>query len=334
MYKKFTIAAIMIILLSMTFSPAVLSSEVNIADASGGFEIKALLASSSSINLTYDEAAVKEEVIPNADSIEIPLNVSYQIVGHLAGLHSRMYKNREVKIELKIVERPDWCEATISEGNLSTTPAAKEPVNSILSISVDENAPALKKEVVKIQATCSKIKGLFGIVTKVIGSNETFEIPFTVGYLPLIDVEYSFTYKEVPPLNTTIIPVNITNLGNGKTVVKIEVENESGNYTVNYPDNIVLGSLVSGEENKKQVEIEIQPFKNFSKESIKISFTPQYYANSDLDGQTIVTQITLKNDGSYKEPKEESEINSTLLIVVVVVIILVLLFAIILKKRK
>lgn len=334
MYKKFTIAAIMIILLSMIFSPAVLSSETNTADESGGFEIKAILASSSIINISFDEDAKKEEVIPNVDSTEIQLNVSYQIVGLLAGWHTKVFKNRDIKIELTIIEKPEWCEATISESKISTTPATTEPKTSILSISVNENAPALTLETVRIQATCPAIKGLFGIITKVTGSNETFEIPFTVGYLPVIKIELDKDYMEVPPLNVTKIPINITNLGNGATLVKIEVENESGNYTVNYPNTIVLGSLVSDEENKKQVEIAIQLYKNSSMESIKIKFTPQYIGDPDLKGQTIVTTLILENDGSLKEEEGESEINSTLLLVVIVVIVLVLIFAIILKKRK
>ena len=335
MYKKFMIAVVIIILLSMLFSPAVLSSETNTADANGGFEIKALLASSSSINLAYDEESTKEAVIPNADPIEIPINVSsYQIVGLLAGLHTKIYKNREIQITLTIVEKPDWCEANLAESNLSTTPGTQEPQTTILTVSVNENAPALTERIVKIQATCSKIKGLLGIVTKVTGCNETFDIPFTVGYLPLINVEFNFTSKEIPPLNVTTIPVNITNLGNGKTTVKIEVENESGNYTLDYPDNVILDSQISGGDYKKQIEIEIQPYKNFTLEEIKIKFTPHYTGDLELKGQTITTTLTLENDGSLKEDEEDLEFNSTLLIVVIVVIILVLIFAIILKKRR
>ncbi|MCK4365131.1 MAG: hypothetical protein KAW45_03705 [Thermoplasmatales archaeon] len=334
MYKKFTIAAIMIVLVSMIFSPAVLSSEVNTADESGGSEIKALLASSGSINLTYDEDAVEEEIIPNKDPIEITINVSYQIEGFLAGLHTKLYKNRDVEIELAIVEKPEWCEASLSETNISTTPGTQEPHTSLLTLSVDETAPAFNDGKVKIQATCSAIKGLLKIITKVTGNNETFEIPFTVGYLPLIKVEFGNYSSEIPPLNVTTIPVNITNLGNGKTTVKIEVENESGNYTLDYPDNVILDSQISGGDYKKQIEIEIQPYKNFTLEEIKIKFTPHYTGDPELKGQTITTTLTLENDGSLKEDEEDLGFNSILLIVVIVVIILVLIFAIILKKRR
>ena len=95
--------------------------------------------------------------------------------------------------------------------------------------------------------------------------------------------------------------------------MNIEVENESGNYTVNYPDSIVLGSQALDEENKKQVEFAIQLFKNSSRESIKIKFTSQSTNDPDLKGQTIVTTLILENDGSLKE-EEESEINLTLLL--------------------
>jgi hypothetical protein len=334
MYKKFMIAIVMIILLSMLFSPAVLSSETNTADANGGFEIKALLASSSVMDITYDVEAASTLAMPNGDPIEIPINVSYQIFGPLSGLHSKLYKNREVKIHLEITEKPEWCEATLTETNISTTPGTQEPQTSILSVSVNETAPAFNDGKVKIQATCSAIKGLFGIVTKVTGCNETFEILFRVDYLPLIEVEFGNYSSEIPPLNVTTIPVNITNLGNGKTTVKIEVENESGNYTLHYPDNTILDSQISGGDYKKQIEIEIQPYKNFTLEKIKIKFTPHYTGDPELKGQTITTTLTLENDGSLKEDEEDLGFNSTLLIVVIVVIILVLIFAIILKKRR
>ncbi len=340
MYKKFTIAAIMSILLSMIFSPAVLSSEINTADESGGFELRSIFVASSVLQVSFDEDDVTEAVIPNEGFISISLNISYWLTGIFAKWQSRVFKNRDVQIDLSIIDKPEWCAVTLTPPTILANVTSSAPPDSIsgkaiLTVSVDEKAPAFIQGEVIIQATCPAIKGLFGIVTKIEKSNETFEIPFIVGYLSLIDVEYDFTYKEVPPLNVTRIPINITNLGNGATTVKIEVENESGNYTVNYPNSIVLSSPILDEENKKQqVEIAIQPYKNFSMESIVIKFTPQYIHDPDLKGQTIVTHLTLKNDGSLKGAEEESEINSILLLVVIVVIILVLIFAIILKKRK
>ena len=338
MYKKFTIAAIMIILVSMIFSPAVLSSETNTADESGGFELRSIFAASSVLQVSFDEDDVTEAVIPTEGFISIPLNISYWLTGIFAKWQSRVFKNRDVQIDLSIIDKPEWSDVSLAPLTIlaNVTPSASDsiPGEAILHVSVDESAPAFTQGKVVIQATAPAIKGLFDIITKVRGCNETFEIPFTVGYLPVIKIELDKDYMEVPPLNVTKIPINITNLGNGATLVKIEVENESGNYTVNYPNTIVLGSLVSDEENKKQVEIAIQLYKNSSMESIIIKFTPQSIHDPDLKGQTIVKTLILENDGSLKEEEEESEINSTLLLVVIVVIVLVLIFSIILKKRK
>ncbi|MCK4365132.1 MAG: hypothetical protein KAW45_03710 [Thermoplasmatales archaeon] len=337
MYKKFTIVAIMIILFSMIFSPAVLSSGASAADASDGFEIK-IFAADSVLQLDFDEVNVTVPAIPNEGYITIPLNISYWLQGVFAKWRARVFRNKDVQVDLTIIDKPEWSEATITPPivlvDIVSSASEVTPGRANLVVSVNENAPAFTQGKVVIQATCPAIKGLFGIVTKVTGCNLTSEVPFTVGYLPAISIKYDFIYKEVPPLNVTSIPVNITNLGNGRTEVTIEVENESGNYSVNYLKSIVLESPISGKENKKQVEIRIRPYKNFSMEAIKISFTPHYLWDPDLKGKTYDTIVTLKNDGSYKEEVEEFEINYTLLIVVIVVIILVLIFAIILKKRR
>lgn len=325
MNKRIIAIPILIVLLSTILSPVALSSETD--DRTTGF--------TSTPSITIDYNPEFGEITPNYDPQEISLQVSYEITGILSGLHEFLYRNKDITVKLEIIDKPEWCEASLSTNSLNfgAKRNCSEPKNTTLSISVDENAPAFIKGAVKIRATSTSIKGI--IFTKVGQGNLTFEVPFSVGYLPTID--YSFSeenYREIPPLNTTKIPINITNLGNGETTVIIEVKtNGSNTIEVNYPSFVKIDPPLLGGENAKEIEIEIYPYKNFTKEILVVKLTPQHSSSSTLQGETISFTIEIENDGSYVE-ENELELDTTLLIGIIAVIILVLALVLILRRKR
>jgi len=319
------------------FSPAAFSSEINEAEKSTSLGFKSIFASISIINIKFDEDAASEYVIPLNKEHEIPLKIYYQIFGLFANWHAVVFQNRLMKIELSIAEKPEWCTATITSPVVDVDIRANfdDPANANTSllIKVNEKAPALEQGKITIEATSPAIKGFFGIITKVTEGKVYTNIPFIVGYFPIIDFEPEFTYKEIPPLDVTKIPINITNYGNGPTELLIEIEEIPEKWNISYPEKILVGSPALGEENEAEVVIDIRPNKYFSREAINVSFIPRYFAEPKLKGSTYVIGIFLKNDGSFKE-ENGLEINAILLVVVIVVIVLILVFVIILKRKK
>lgn len=338
MYKKIAVVTITILFLSLVFSATAFSSEINEAEQNTSLGFKSIFSSFSIINIGFDEEAVSEYIIPLDKEYEIPLKIYYQIFGIFANWHALRYQNRLMEIKLSIAEKPEWCTAKITPSDVDLKIMANfdDPAtaNVSLFIQVNEEAPAFVQGTITIEASVPAIKGFFGITTKITECKVYTDIPFVVGYIPIISLETEFNSKEISPLDVTKIPINITNFGNGPTEVLIEIEEIPEKWNISYPEKILVGSPVLGEDNEAEIVIDVRPYKHFSHELINISFTPRYFAGvSGFEGSTYVLGISLKNDGSLKE-KNGFEINAILLVVVIVVIVLILVFAIILKRKK
>lgn len=335
MNKKITIISILIILLSLLLSSVTVSSEINDTVTSTSLGFTGIISSTPNIVITYGTDNASELISPNEEEIHIPLNLQYQISGVFAHWHAKkLAKRTDATIELSIIDKPDFCTAEITPKTVKApiTVGLSNATPATLVVSVDENAPAFDDFVIKIGAAAQEIKGRFGLITRVPGINVTGDVRVMADYMPVISVNTEYNYKEIPPLNITRIQFNITNLGNGKTAVSIEVKNAS-KFKISHVEEIILGSLAEGEDNKETVVIAVQPYKNFSREALQISFTPYYYSDPELKGQTIIDTIVLKNDGSLKE--DGIGINASLLIIVVIaVIILILVFTIFFKRKK
>jgi hypothetical protein len=331
MNKKITIAAVMIIFFSIIFSSVALSSEIKKDEKSTGLDITTSFTSHPMMQIDFDKDATGKDIIPRSELHKIPLEVYYQITGIFSKWHALIFKDRMIEVKLSIIGKPEWCTAYLDITDLlfGLKTNWSVPQNATLLVGVNEKAPASYMGKITITATSSSINGL--IFTKVSEGNITVDIPFLVGYLPIIAYELETTYIEIPPLNVTRIPIKITNFGNGRTSISVEVKNLSDKCTVNYTEIIILDSPVSGEENEGIVEIAIEPQKEFSMESLVVSLTPSYTERPDLKGKATILQITLKNDGSLKE---EFKIDTTLLIITIVAIIFIIIITFILKRKK
>lgn len=335
MHKKITISIITLILFSTLLSPIALSSEITEEIKSTGEDRVNGFTSESVIYVEYDKDAAEEIIWPIDGTHEIPLDVSYYIRGPLSSWHELIFAKKSVDVKLEIIDKPEWCEAylDINTFTFGVKPNCSEPKNATLSISLNEKAPAFVTSSIKIKATSDSIKGL--IFTKVAKGNYTLDVPFTSGYVPLIEVDVNeeIMVQKIPPLKTTIIPINITNLGNGKTDVFFKVTGDSSKYTCYIPSKIVLDSPLSGGENKKQIEFTITPYKNFTSETISIRFTPVYSFDPLLQGQVEQIVLELENDGSLKD-ENDFKIDTTLLVVTIAVIALVIVAMILFKRKK
>ncbi len=123
-----------------------------------------------------------------------------------------------IKIDVSIIETPSWCTATISQGTLSVTvqPDTISTVETKLSIQVANDAPAYSLGYIKVKATAEKT----GLIA---GYEDDFTLSFIPAYKALISPSLPETNsKEIGPMDTAVFPIDISNLGNARTIVLIE----------------------------------------------------------------------------------------------------------------
>ncbi len=276
----------------------------------------------------------EEYIAPNSGVLNIPLLTTFTLTGPFASIVERysLLRNDNVQIELKVVQTQEWCTASISNPLVQFTPQQTEPYQSTLTVAVTEKAPAFTQGVVKISATSKLQRGLiFNIAEETV----EFDVSFIIGYFS--DILYEMpngTIAEIGSLDTANFQIDIKNLGNGPTNVKIEILDNTGDkWDVNITSSVQLSSAVyGGEDSSKTVNLRIKPKISSNldnlKESFRVKFTPSYLGRADLTGQEEIILFHVNLIGNLKE-----ESDNNLLIIFIVAIILIILISIILKRK-
>ncbi|MDG6219070.1 MAG: hypothetical protein QCI00_06480, partial [Candidatus Thermoplasmatota archaeon] len=269
------------------------------------------------ITVTHD--TIKENVIPDK-GLDINLSTSFTLTGFGATfVQTRsLLKDDPIIIGLNVSTDHDWADASIT--NSPAVLKINEPGttwHSNVQVTVTEQAPAFTLGKVTVTAKSNSIPGLVFIIGEKI---ERFEVPFEVGYYPLLKtkLEDGASY-EVAPYNLTKIPITIKNLGNGDTNVTLNIIEEPENWNVSLPHSVIIKAF----EGEEQVFLEVLTDHDFEEETIKIQTMPTYSGRPDVQGQAEGITLTIINDGSYIEPSEETfQIDGTIIAIVLLVIIL------------
>ena len=303
-----------------------------------------VLAISSEISFEVDTEI--EEPIKPEESKEIGFKVKYKL--NITEFAKRFYFNRRIgrvmmlglfqgyffkilrsqlpKAHLNLsVSNPNWCEADLSNYEVEIKyNNVFEVAEATCKITLNETVPALEKTDIIITANYSGI-GRIGP-----NSNST-NISFMPAYVSNINVEAE---KEltIPPLKETMVPINITNNGNGETSVSIQVTNQENWNIIFEQEEITIDVGVT-----KQVMMSVTPPKGFNNITIPITFAP-ISTVEDIDesyrkGTHVNFGITFINDGSLEEDDDVLDL-TTVLIIAFIIIIVIILVEIILKKRK
>jgi len=282
------------------------------------------------INVTYP--IQNENVIPNSGVLDIPLSTTFTLTGPWASAAEKgLLGTTVVQIELKVIQKPDWCTASISNPLAQIKVGQPEPYPSTLTVTVNENAPAFQQGVVRISAT-SKIQRsvLFNIGEETV----EFDISFIIGYWSVVSYDMpDGTLVEVGPLDTADFQIDIENIGNGPTYVGIEiVDIPEDEWSVNIASSVQLAAAVyQGGGTKKTVHLKIKPPYGFGfhndRKTFGVKFTPSYLGKPELIGQTETIYFNVQNIGL--SPGYGYEI--PLIITVVVIIILFFYFY---RQRK
>ena len=268
------------------------------------------LASYLKINWTHSD----EPIMPIDDLRFYSIKIEYSVTqGPLGRLFIPLFVGRQVDIKLDIIDTNPWCNANIPIGTLTTQVQPQgSPTSQTaeISIELDIDAPAYGSGYVTCRAKVPKI----GMIA---GYEQDFTIKFKPAYLPLIQAELPLGSPiKISPYIEKIIPINITNLGNGRTLLRFEIVDRSESF------NTTLEEIIIDVDEKKTAELVIFSDHKFDKEQIIIKMTPYLAANPTDFGQTLTLSLILKNDGSYSEGL--FEIDSTMIIIFLVIIILII----------
>jgi len=270
----------------------------------------------------------EKNIIPLGGALDIPLDTTFTLTGPIAKIvqSASLLSGAVVQIELKVVQTPDWCDASITNPLVQLAVDHTEPFQSILTVTVTENAPAFTQGVVRISAT-SKVQP--GIVFNIGEETVEFDISFIIGYWAV--VSYGPTkgnFMEIGPLDTADFEIDVENLGNGPTYVAIEVVDiPEDDWSVNIKSSVILSSAVYGGEGaSEKVLLRIKPPYGFGfhneRRTFKIKFTPNYLGQAQLIGQEETLQFVVQNVGL--SPGVGFEI--PLIVAVVVIIFLIYYF--------
>jgi len=344
--KKIIIIALLTILLTATFSSASAIETNSSEENQNKGLIIPIIGSEISINATPSQ--INEPIAPLSGTKVIDITVKYKLdVGPLAnwflferrigrfvlfgfGYISKLKQTPSAEINLT-VECPDWCTATIdtSKVNVGISNSFSEAKAKVTFSIANSSGHALELNYIKVKAEFKNNWRIKGSV------NET-TISFMPAYLSSIsaNIEMLKNKTELPisPVNKTTIPIDITNYGNGDTIVNVKVENPPEKWNISTDSENITLSI--GET--KQINLIINPDENFENETITLKLTPRSTSDTDvednyLQGAPVYLSINLLN-GSPK--KEKGGIPGELLIIVVIIATVLIIAAILLLERK
>jgi len=333
--KKRLITIIAIFLLLSILTPTIVAQEPN----TGEYDIKkSVLKLKNDVTVEWDSTELSEPIIPESDTKTIELKIKYKTTYsfELSTIFTDLMKNRQIDVNIEILESPEWCISALDKTIISTTVSTEEKnLSTNLSIYVTEDAIAYQSGKIKLNVSVEPQKGPLGVLLLISGYNEIYEVSVTPGFLPEISAEVDYInytelgMVELPPYNETIMPIKISNLGNAKTKVLAEIIDMPENWTVNLDPYVILDMNTSS-----QIDLSVEADHKFDDETITVQLTPVRDDDVTDKGESINLTINLHNDGSYKEPEEEFEIDTTMLAIILLAIVLIIIIIIVFIKRK
>jgi hypothetical protein len=224
------------------------------------------------------------------------------------------------------VEAPDGCQAELEKEEVTLDYNNEfEEAEVKLTITIDEDVTALQKmdAIIKVDYPSQGRIGAF--------SNQT-NISFMPEYVSNLSVEID-SELTIPPLKESMIPINITNNGNGESSISISIKTfNQENWNITFD----LDEIKIGVGQTKSAMMYVKPPKEFDVVPLTLTFTPtstvEDVDDSYRQGISVDSSITFYNDGSLKE--DEGLDLTMVLIIAFVIFIVIVLIAYILKKRR
>lgn len=344
MNKKITIIPFTIVLLSAILSSTIAIAESTLEENESSFGII-----ESQIDLKLDKEFL--DPINPSDYEEIKITVGFKL--NLGSIVHSLLTNRRIGrtilfgpgyilkikgppiaiVDLKLSNIPEWCTAELENSSFELNYGYSFiEAETKLSIEINESAEAFESANITIKAEYS------GHWTIKASSNST-SIKFMSAYIPKLSYE-ELIEKELPPINLSYIPINITNIGNGITEVLIEIEDIPENWNLTLDRESIIIPSDQGDDTRK-VNLIVEPLdEEFTNETINIILTPKSTSNEDVDdkyleGRSETLSVFIQNDGSHKDNGEfKIEVLLFISLVIIAFIIIALILLLFKNNRK
>jgi len=296
--KKIITIGIIALLFGIALIPSGTSEQINEINNTSNHGLKNLFRFQGVLNINTNYTG--EPIKPLVELREITINVSYTVTrGSLFGgeLIYSLYEGRAVDINLELIEYPEWATVELTKNTFTAqVPKAlgeELKYNVRIEVSVNEDAPAFTSGVIYLKAMAEPVKGLFGIFTRVAPFEQIFSIGIMADYLNICNVIPESNCIETPPLNVSIIPIKIQNLGNGRTKFNLNI--------TEYPDNcttfIVTDEFILDSDSYLYSYLIIIPNENFNgTDLVKLQVNSCYAYDHELKGNPINAVITIFYD--------------------------------------
>ena len=287
-----------------------------------------LISLESYVNVNYDLSITNDPIKIRGTGKSIEVNITYGITGaSLFGIGDNillaMHLGRTVQIQVEAFDPPTWASVSISQWPTAKIQEREAVYKAILTIKVDEDAPAYGKGDVKLRITVPDVGIIKGVINEV-------NIPFSVGYTPIVSPQYlEGQSKIIGPMDTAVFPIELTNMGNARTRVYLTVENVPDGWSAIVTNDVIIEE---GEGSKAIIYLTVKPPKSFGyhddSASITVKYTPEMAENPDFVGVSKPINILVESRGV-----SVIGIEIILLPIILIVVVLLLLYYFVIKKK-
>jgi len=278
--------------------------------------------------ITIEWANVNESgvaVEPLRDFKSYELNVDYSITKGPFGnlIYNLLYIGRRVDIKLELIDYPrEWSTVYIPFDTI--TVSLQRNLNQVIEksivimISVDESAPAYKDGTISIRAYVPKI----GMIQ---AFDKTFQLTLKPAYLGMLNVQPETQHRLIGPMDTAEIPIQVTNLGNGRTKALFRVTSTYEDWMSIVTDQIILEPQQTG-----TIFLNVKPPKGFGyhddSRTFIIEYIPTWAEAPEIRGYPEQLSIAIESRGI-------SVIGIEVILPIIILIILVIFAIYYLEKR-
>jgi len=191
----------------------------------------------SSLTVSWNASETEQPLVPRGGTRTLALDINHIVnKGLLGAAILKAYTGYQITIQIEILSTPTWATASLSQGTVTATinPTTEQTLHTYLTLAVAENAPAFGVGEVRLRATALKA----GLIQSF---EQDFALNFQPDYKPLIQPTYpDANTMQIGPMDTGTFRINVQNLGNARTLVKLKVDVVPEGWMAIVTDEIVL----------------------------------------------------------------------------------------------
>jgi len=269
----------------------------------------------SNIYLDWDSSELDDPVVVRNEIRQLDVIIEYSLTSGLPfsygmflnyinykDMPHTVNKNRpegayaKGKIFLEVLETPSWCHATFIAPYVSVNLSQKYITKTTLYLNVDEDAPAYSSGYILIKATLPNFNP-----APIEGTEQTINLTFKTSYLASISVDLpDVNVAEIQPNEEAVFPINVENLGNDKTTVRLRVSDVPSGWSA-----IVTDELYLDENESEKATLEVVPPKDFGYREdvgiIRLTLTPARTYNLSELGDNVTLSFLVQSRGLFAE---------------------------------